>query len=737
VYLLLRFVTLALGLALTSCQVLADIETRGADPLPRTCVLPPATAGDGNARARLAHLLPTTERIDVCVRLSGGPSYGRPVLRSSGADRSGVCGGLKYSEVTIPFEVPSGTIDFKIIPAGRTCSATALAETTGVEVGPDNVQTLVYMGPPEGPGTLGAFRETPSTKVVQNRVMRFVNTIAGTNLDFGVTETDKLPTDMRTPFLNSALPFGQVPARGMGAGTFEVDEYGYLAFLATKLPVAAAHRGTKKALLLANLEGAGYVTIYAIGSPGSAFPVRGLVCRDLEASPLGNPSLQNCAPTEIEAFRIDVFNAGLYGAFAAVEELRAARVISDLAARGATSDLLCVSELSRHEDLDLPEVQKGWTQDALKRAALEVPDGFRYFAQAQTDLDTMVSDPADQEGNIPPLPDRAPCDAAVDPAKLEVIYQCLTNNCSSIPGSFDGVTAGGTNCYSNLCGATALGPLLFGSPEDHQCFNCIVLKGLSYIPWGKNREQCATDPRRPYGFGGRTTSMLLSKLPLSDVEQFVIPTTVFRRTAVYAKMTLEGEQTMDVYCIHSPPLLGANMPYTGAYGRGASVSNGAAWQEEQIFGVSKVINWIKQKSGDRRALILGDFSSSAKVLDAEGKVILGGNGLPAVADVTPETLEQVGAAFTPAMPPGYKPECTRCPAIGSGDRLNPYNKGFNDPMWTLRVFIHNPWGQNLAQSAGLFYTEPDRVVFPMENLDFGLVGPLSDTYGFNVTVQRP
>ena len=160
---------LALGLVATSCQLIADIETHEPDPLPKTCVLPEYVVGSGTGRARLAHVLPTLDKIDVCVRASGTASYGRPVFRSSGADTNTICGGLKYPQVTAAFKIPVGKLDFKVIPAGKTCSVTALAEKTGIDVGTDFPLTLVYAGPPEGPGTLLAMLESTTAKVAQNR----------------------------------------------------------------------------------------------------------------------------------------------------------------------------------------------------------------------------------------------------------------------------------------------------------------------------------------------------------------------------------------------------------------------------------------------------------------------------------------------------------------------------------------------------------------------------------------
>jgi hypothetical protein len=56
-------------------------------------------------------------------------------------------------------------------------------------------------------------------------------------------------------------------------------------------------------------------------------------------------------------------------------------------------------------------------------------------------------------------------------------------------------------------------------------------------------------------------------------------------------------------------------------------------------------------------------------------------------------------------------------------------------MWTLRVFVKSPWLSNPTTKAGLFYDETDAISLGNSNL--GLFGPLSETFGFNVHLQRP
>jgi hypothetical protein len=263
----------------------------------------------------------------------------------------------------------------------------------------------------------------------------------------------------------------------------------------------------------------------------------------------------------------------------------------------------------------------------------------------------------------------------------------------------------------------------------------MISNGLSYVTWTQNKQACTTDKRTSYAFNGTPTSLMMSKYPLLDVDQYVLGSTLFRRVALYARMQYATDTSIDVYCIHMTPLLGANIPYTGFYGGGSSVETGAAWQDEQIWATKNIIEWIKRKSGDRPAIIAGDWSSSATAVDDLGNVILGPDMLPAVADVNPETVNSMRAAFFEAIPDeNYKPKCTRCPKLGTGEYHNPYNNGLTDPQLTLRVFIKEPWSGNPTTDNIIFFN--DNVV-QINDPNITNVGPLSDTFGLQVRIARP
>jgi hypothetical protein len=284
-----------MGFAAASCQRVEDDE----EPVPAGCDLPTSTPGDGNGQLRLAHLLPTNDAIDVCVRPTGAPWKQRGVLAGSGRDSASVCSGLRYAQVTAPFKVASGTMDVKVIPAGQTCAAPSLAETMGIEVGTDFVLTLAYMGGPSVAPNITAMPETAMPKSntgVQNRRTRFVNAIHGTILEIGISNDNSLPATMTTRVTNG-VEFGRATGSTSGADAtrFSVDENGYFSFPSIPLALVAVQKGTTDAILLALLNGSGNFTLYAIGDATTTFPIRGLVCVEAKSEQM----LTTCQMTDL------------------------------------------------------------------------------------------------------------------------------------------------------------------------------------------------------------------------------------------------------------------------------------------------------------------------------------------------------------------------------------------------------------------------------------------------------
>jgi hypothetical protein len=143
----------------------------------------------------------------------------------------------------------------------------------------------------------------------------------------------------------------------------------------------------------------------------------------------GADARRRCSPARKPRSRphIDVFNAGLYGAFAVIESARA-EVIR--LARAATSDP--PSRDRRHNELDLLE-QKAWSQ---MRHHVAKEAGFLYAASGKTTLDTPIDEPTNRARCHRRR--TVPCDALGRPGQAATVYDCLMNKCSTEPGKDTG-----------------------------------------------------------------------------------------------------------------------------------------------------------------------------------------------------------------------------------------------------------------------------------------------------------
>jgi hypothetical protein len=259
-------------LALTGCELLADLDARKLDPIREGCTLP----ADGDARIRLANLRPDPGLVDFCVR-TRGERYRRPVLRGAG---SACPAGYRYEDVSAPFAVRAGSIDVKMIAAGSTCADPALSSLDGVAVDGSSVVTIVSVGGSATPARLLALPEEPTPDDSQLR-LRFVNaSAASAPLYLGPTTASTLPTRVATRMLADSVPFGAVPSGGSATSTGAIDERGYWSLAPLRYQLGAATDADDGALLAFSMsERAATYTLFAIGDPADpTFPLRGLLC---------------------------------------------------------------------------------------------------------------------------------------------------------------------------------------------------------------------------------------------------------------------------------------------------------------------------------------------------------------------------------------------------------------------------------------------------------------------------
>ena len=392
---------------------------------------------------------------------------------------------------------------------------------------------------------------------------------------------------------------------------------------------------------------------------------------------------------------VDTFNVALAGAFIPFEEERRQPIADAIAEHDA--DVLCLQEV--------------WTQADKELLRDTSATNYPYVAFFENDLDTELDDPTDQDGNIPPAPTTVPCpDVEVQPGvtiedQMNLAVDCVSDNCSTIPGSEDGRTTS-AECAGDSCTA-AVAPLLLGSADQQRCYACIVTQ-LPTSTFATIRESCATVVNQDLAFDGQNGVMLLSKYPLKNSAEWVIPGTWNRRTILSATVELPGGGEFDTYCNHLTPIFDDfTFPYTGQYGEGNT--DAAGWQAEQELQAEKLIAHVEATSGERPAVILGDLNAGL-AFPSENIV---GEGEP--------TFELLADAYTPAYTEDYTPQCTFCSE-------NPVTDTESD-VWIDHILLHELDASTITETERIF----DEDVVPVE----GMMVPLSDHFGIRTVLTLP
>ena len=228
------------------------------------------------------------------------------------------------------------------------------------------------------------------------------------------------------------------------------------------------------------------------------------------------------------------------------------------------------------------------------------------------------------------------------------------------------------------------------------------------------RATCPTVVNQDLAFGGQNGVMILSRHPLKNTENWVIPGTWNRRSILRATVELPNGAELDTYCNHLTPIFsippsGINtFPYTGQYGDGMTGPEG--WTAEQELQVPKLINYVASKSNNRPAVILGDFNS--------------GLGYPEqdIVGESEETFNMLAAAYTPAYTADYTPQCTFCTS-------NPVTDT-QFSIWYDHIFLSNLPLSAVKETARIF----DQDVVPVEG---DMLVPLSDHFGMRSVIVVP
>jgi len=231
------------------------------------------------------------------------------------------------------------------------------------------------------------------------------------------------------------------------------------------------------------------------------------------------------------------------------------------------------------------------------------------------------------------------------------------------------------------------------------------------------RATCPADINQELAFQGQNGVMILSRYPLSNVVNWVIPGTWNRRVILSATADLPNGTGLDVFCNHLTPIFNDLVfPYTGQYGDGQTFA--AAWEAEQFLQAEKLIARVQNVSGANPAVILGDLNAGRGYDDPVDPIFPEGEA----------TLDLLEGTFTPAYAAGYTPACTFCQEnpVAGVER--------EETVWIDHIHMYNvPAGAATATERTF-----DQNVLTVPDGSGGTIDiPLSDHYGMRSVIAVP
>ncbi len=721
--------------ALAGCRAIADYYELDFVSADASACAPIVLPTRGTGRIRLVNagtVGASSTSSDFCVRASGTSDWGSPLFAGSGP----TCGGaLSYATATVPFAVPSGTIDVEAIQPGTSCAAGATSSATSIAVGDSTngapVVTVVRMGGGASSERIIAHVEESATVKggAAGSLVRVVNALSGTHsINVGLTASSTLPQTIGSPLYPVSIAPGGIEAPGPSTiGSVDAQGYANIESFGAYLGLVFANE-TSAFAAFQTATSVSVRTVFAIGDPtANANPARGLVCDESVAAPISPdasmssgglpPSLfAPCTLTTLPTLAIDTINVSLYGGNAPYEDERRSAVHAKIAARQA--DVMCIVE----------------AYDDRAAIAAAAKSTFPYAYEIDTSETTAPGDPSLADGGAPLVPTVAPC-AGISATALQDIYACVAKSCSTT-GDLSGTLAVTDHCLGSAC-AIPFSKIYLQGPQSNLCFDCTIDHLTSFETLSHAESACNTDTHPAFVFGGQASAMILSRYPLANTSAFVLPSTNLRREVLYAEVQLE-DGPIDFYCSPlDPQYIDADEPYEGSYGRdnttalpdgGESIENG--WEDEQGVQVKRLVSFVMQTSAHtgNPVIVAGEWYSGVAADGASGK--------SAVFDEAPEVTraldDRFGGAFTRADPSAYEPSCDYCPAPA-----NPYN-GAVQPIDDSATYLFRfPPGSTTEES--FWGTESD---VPLKGSAYqpppaGGMGPAFEYYPREVRVIRP
>jgi len=171
--------------------------------------------------------------------------------------------------------------------------------------------------------------------------------------------------------------------------------------------------------------------------------------------------------------------------------------------------------------------------------------------------------------------------------EVDLPLACVQSNCPGLSG--DAMTAcAKANCKPQLFLTYARNP---------GCVHCLVSStGLSVPDMVR---QCTRPPGSSRIYGGNNGVVLVSRIPLRNVEGVSLPSSLSNRVAVLASVQPAGwSRSVEVGCMHSSA--SAPLPPTSGF---------ISWHAEKREQLRMVIDRLEERAPESTSLLLGDLNA--------------------------------------------------------------------------------------------------------------------------------